>query len=567
MHKTITILKELLTVKEKKNIIILIFFAIFISIIETAGISVIMPFLSVAMDFSLIHTNKYYQYFYDIFYLEAEYEFVILFGIILILFYLFRSAVNLLYVHSMAKFSHNLYYSISNRLFNKYCNISYLNFTKLNSSTLTKTLTIETTYLLNLINAVLVIFSEMLVIILLYTLIFYVNPIITITLTIFLLLNAFLMIRFITNKIKNAGVKREILQKEFYEVINKMFGNFKILKLHKNNIIIENDFKVACDGYRGANIYYATWAPFPRLFLEAVGFSIIISIVIYLVWQYEGNILHILPVISVFVLALYRLMPSVNRIMTALNTIAFYTKSLTVIYDDLVLDVEELSDIDISFYKDIQLNNITFEYVKNKQILNNITLNIIKGQSIAFIGGSGSGKSTLVDLIIGLYEPNNGTITIDGQLLNGVNKKQWRDKIGYIPQSVYLFDGTVRENITLGDTYNEDKINDCLKKANIYDFLLTKEGQDTYVGEGGIQLSGGQKQRIAIARALYHNPEVLVLDEATSALDNETERSIMDEIYNISKNKTLIIIAHRLSTIEKCDVVYRLDKGRIVETK
>jgi ATP-binding cassette, subfamily B, bacterial PglK len=567
MKYALKMIQELLSRQDKKSIIILVFFVIFISLIETVGISVIMPFLSVAMDFDLIHENKYYKYVYESFSFTIEYKFVALFGIVLIFFYFFRSIMNLLYVRTVAKFTNNLSYSVSNRLFSKYCNISYLNFTKINSSTLTKTLTIETAYLLNLINALLMIFSEILVIVLLYLLMFYVNTTITIALTIFLFINALVMVHFITKKIKKAGVKRENQQTIFYEVINKTFGNFKILKLHQNNASIENDFRVACDGCKVANIYYGSWAQFPRLFLEAIGFSIIISIVVYLVLQNKGDISTVLPIISVFALALYRLMPSVNRIMTALNTIAFYNKSLSVIYNDLVMDGEVLFNDNIIFSKNISLENITFEYIKGKKILNNISLDIPAGKSIAFIGESGSGKSTLVDLLIGLYSPKNGTILIDGKPLNSTNKKQWREKIGYIPQSVYLFDGTVGENIILGSTYDQDKIDDCLKKANIYNFLLTKNGQKTYVGEGGIQLSGGQKQRIAIARALYHNPEVLVLDEATSALDHETEQIIMDEIYNICKDKTLIIIAHRLSTIEKCDVVYRLDNGELIETK
>jgi ATP-binding cassette subfamily B protein/ATP-binding cassette subfamily C protein len=192
--------------------------------------------------------------------------------------------------------------------------------------------------------------------------------------------------------------------------------------------------------------------------------------------------------------------------------------------------------------------------------LNNLTLGIEKGQKIAFVGESGSGKSTLVDLICGIYRPNSGKIFIDNVELDNSNIVSWRKKIGYIPQSIYLFDGTIADNISFGREYNEDKLIKVLKQANIYDVLIEKEGLDTMVGEGGIQLSGGQKQRIGIARALYGEPEILVLDEATSALDSETEKAIMDEIYKISEDKTLMIIAHRLSTIEKCDVRIDLEK-------
>ena len=216
------------------------------------------------------------------------------------------------------------------------------------------------------------------------------------------------------------------------------------------------------------------------------------------------------------------------------------------------------------FYsKKITIENLSFEYEESIPILKDINIEIKKGSKIAFIGESGSGKSTLVDIIIGLYKPQNGSIKSDNKILDNLNIKSWRSKVGYIPQSVYLFDGTVGENVAFGSKYDKEKIDEVLKKAKIYDFLNTKLGQDTLVGEGGILLSGGQKQRIAIARALYIDPEILVLDEATSALDDKTEKKIMNEIYDVSSDKTLIIIAHRLTTLERCEKIYKLSNGTI----
>jgi ATP-binding cassette subfamily B protein/ATP-binding cassette subfamily C protein len=186
---------------------------------------------------------------------------------------------------------------------------------------------------------------------------------------------------------------------------------------------------------------------------------------------------------------------------------------------------------------------------------------------VAFVGESGGGKSTLVDLLIGINKPGSGVIYIDGAALTDANIRSWRGRIGYIPQSIYLFDGTVAENISFGEEEDPERLEQVLKMANIWDFLTGKDGIHTRVGEGGIQLSGGQKQRIGIARALYSDPEVIVLDEATSSLDNETEERIMDEIYKASNDKTLIIIAHRLSTVELCDRRIRIENGRIVDNK
>ena len=186
---------------------------------------------------------------------------------------------------------------------------------------------------------------------------------------------------------------------------------------------------------------------------------------------------------------------------------------------------------------------------------------IEKGSKIAVIGESGSGKTTLVDIILGIYTPDEGNIFVDNIAITNENIKDWRQKIGYIPQSIYLFDGTVAENVCFGLDYDEQKVVKALKKANIYDFLKQKEGLSTLVGENGIKLSGGQKQRIGIARALYRDPEILVLDEATSALDGEIENRIIEEVFNLSENITLVIIAHRKSTIKKCKIIYEFNNG------
>jgi ABC-type multidrug transport system fused ATPase/permease subunit len=251
--------------------------------------------------------------------------------------------------------------------------------------------------------------------------------------------------------------------------------------------------------------------------------------------------------------------------MTSYNLMLFYYKSLDIVHHDLLYKNEELGDENILFENAVSIKNLNFEYEKGKEVFSDISLNIRKGEKIAFVGESGSGKSTLVDIIMGLYRVKSDAISIDGVPLSSKNLKSWRRKVGYIPQSVYLFDGTVGENIAFGFKYDENRVIEVIKKAKIYDFLVTKELEQTLVGEGGVLLSGGQKQRIAIARALYANPEILVLDEATSALDDETEREIMKEIYSLSEDKTLIIIAHRLTTLTECETIYRLQDGKLIE--
>lgn len=558
-------LQSILTPRDKQFLLFLLGFSIFISIIETIGISVIMPFITVATNFDLIHTNQYYTQIYHFFNFQNDVNFVISFGAFLICFYLARSIINILYFYLLNRFTHGRYHILAFRLFENYMGLPYKEFIKKNSSTLTKSIVSETQNLTSLISAILFMMSEVFIVVLLYCMMLYVNYKITFLLTIILFLNALFMLTTVSKIIKKAGVSRTELQKRFFETINRSFGNFKLIKLSNHDDRILKEFAQSSFGFAKANITNTTLSQVPKLFLEAVGFSIIVFIVTFLVYKYETNVNSVLGIISMFVLALYRLMPSVNRIMSSYNQIIFNYRSLEIIHNDLMYESEALGDESIRFTNKIELKNVSFEYETDKPILTEINLEIKKGSKIAFIGESGSGKSTLVDLIIGLYKPKLGVIKVDGTPLTDHNIKQWRAKIGYIPQNVYLFDGTVAENVAFGSYINPAQIIEALKQANIYDFLKSKNGIDTKVGEDGIMLSGGQKQRIAIARALYNKPEILILDEATSALDNENEESIMNEIYNNCNDKTLIIIAHRLTTIEKCDIRYCLANGTLTE--
>lgn len=555
-------LKNLLNRNDKIFLLFLVFFSVFISLIETIGISAIMPFISIATDFNIIQTNKYYQWAYNFVNFNSQVGFIIAFGFILVVFYLIRGALNMLFFYLMARFSMGRYHIYATKLFNQYMNFYYQDFVTKNTSTLTKNIITEVSLLANLISATLLILSEVFVIIFLYSLMLYVHWKITLLFTLILIIKAIFLTKTVSKKIKSIGKIRAEVQKKLYEVLNSSFGNFKLIKLQKNHGIKER-FAKQSFALAKVNIINSTLANFPRLFLETMGFSLIILLLIYFVWQTGGNISFILPVVSLFVLALYRLLPSVNRIMTGYNQVLYYRQSLNIVSSDLAINTEKFGNEKINFNNCIELKNVNFSYKKNKPILKNISLVINKGDKVAFKGESGAGKSTLVDLIIGLYMPQNGDIKIDRIKLTKNNLKDWRNKIGYIPQHIYLFDGTVKDNVCFNREYDEQKVIKALKQANIYNFLQTKDGLNTLVGEGGIQLSGGQKQRIAIARALYSNPEILVLDEATSALDNETEQRIMDEIYKIAKDKTLIIIAHRLTTIKDCDKIYLIKNGVI----
>ncbi|EFO4787447.1 ABC-type lipopolysaccharide transporter PglK [Campylobacter jejuni] len=554
--------------KEDKNFLFfLLVFSVFVSFIETFAISLVMPFITLASDFSYFDRNKYLISLKE--YLNIPvFEIIVYFGVGLIVFYVFRALLNAYYFHLLARFSKGRYHVIAYKVFSKFLNINYEKFTQKNQSEILKSITGEVYNLSTMISSFLLLMSEIFVVLLLYALMLLINYKITLFLSIFMVLNAFILVKILSPIIKKAGVRREEAMKNFFEILNTNLNNFKFIKLKTKEDGVLSLFKAQSEAFSKANITNESVAAVPRIYLEGIGFCVLVFIVVFLVLKNESDISGILSTISIFVLALYRLMPSVNRIITSYHDLLYYHSSLDIIYQNLRQEEENLGEEKLSFNQELKIYNLSFGYEGKKYLFKNLNLNIKKGEKIAFIGESGCGKSTLVDLIIGLLKPKEGQILIDKQELNANNTKNYRQKIGYIPQNIYLFNDSIAKNITFGDAVDEEKLNRVIKQANLEHFIKNlSQGVQTKVGDGGSNLSGGQKQRIAIARALYLEPEILVLDEATSALDTQSEAKIMDEIYKISKDKTMIIIAHRLSTITQCDKVYRLEHGKLKEEK
>lgn len=554
--------------KEDKNFLFfLLVFSIFISFIETFAISLVMPFITLASDFSYFDRNKYLISLKE--YLNIPvFEIIVYFGVGLIVFYVFRALLNAYYFHLLARFSKGRYHAIAYKVFSKFLNINYEKFTQKNQSEILKSITGEVYNLSTMISSFLLLMSEIFVVLLLYALMLLINYKITLFLSIFMVLNAFILVKILSPIIKKAGARREEAMKNFFEILNTNLNNFKFIKLKTKEDGVLSLFKAQSEAFSKANITNESVAAVPRIYLEGIGFCVLVFIVVFLVLKNESDISGILSTISIFVLALYRLMPSANRIITSYHDLLYYHSSLDIIYQNLRQEEENLGEEKLSFNQELKIYNLSFGYEGKKYLFKNLNLNIKKGEKIAFIGESGCGKSTLVDLIIGLLKPKEGQILIDEQELNANNTKNYRQKIGYIPQNIYLFNDSIVKNITFGDAVDEEKLNRVIKQANLEHFIKNlSQGVQTKVGDGGSNLSGGQKQRIAIARALYLEPEILVLDEATSALDTQSEAKIMDEIYKISKDKTMIIIAHRLSTITQCDKVYRLEHGKLKEEK
>lgn len=360
--------------------------------------------------------------------------------------------------------------------------------------------------------------------------------------------------------------------------IQAIYGIKDVKVLHRERFFADNYEESGKIG-AGVSRKYTVLNTVPRLFIETL---FICSVLLYLIIQIAlgHDISNMIPMFSVFALAAVRLMPSVNRINTAITEISYCKPCLDYVYENM--NINEISkktnqtllpadpEKTMVLQNEIALKGITYAYPNTeKKIFDRADMVVPCGKSVGIMGPSGAGKSTIVDILLGLLKVQEGTITCDGVNIFD-NYPAWLSRIGYIPQSIYLVDESIRNNIAFGiadEEIDDERIWKVLEEAQLKEFIETlPEGLDTAIGDRGVRISGGQRQRLGIARALYHNPSVLVFDEATSALDNETEAAVMDAINSFHGKKTMVIIAHRLNTIEKCDLIYKVDEGKITET-
>lgn len=555
-------LNEIFDKSDRKVIGISIIFSLIVSVTEVFGITMLFPFMGVVSNPSNIQKNKYLKYFYENIAMSNYKKFIMYFGIGIILVFIFKNIISLAFNYYSTSVSGKLNRKYSNRLFKTYLDFEYINYVKKNRSEFIRVVTQECGLLVGIFQNIANLVSEATIMLLLYIMMLYVNWKLTLSMTVFLGINI-VIIKYVVIKIsKRLGKIREERSRAFYKIVSSVFSNYKFIKLQGNHNQLQENYDTALNKNDEISIKQATVGPLPKAMLEFSGFFMIVSIVLFSIMKYgEEGMAEILPIVSLFFLSLYRMLPSIIRIVGIFQGFAFLSPVPGRIKEELSYERENLGDEKIDFKEKIEIKNMKFQYKENELILNDVSLYINKGESVAFIGESGSGKTTLVDILMGLYKPLSGYIYVDNQKVDKNNLKAWREKIGYIPQEIYLFDGTVAENVAFGSEYNEERVVEVLKKAKIWDFLKEKDGIHTKVGDAGVMLSGGQKQRIGIARALYKDPEILVLDEATSALDDNTEREIMNEMYNLSSGKTLIMIAHRLSSLKRCNKIYELEKG------
>jgi len=380
----------------------------------------------------------------------------------------------------------------------------------------------------------------------------------------------FYFIRGYLNRIGKDRLKNNQLR---FMVVSEAFGAAKELKVGGLEEIYIKRFSDPAKIFAQTTASSQVIAQLPRFILEAIAFGGIILIMLYMMTQTD-NFNSIIPIFSLYVFAGYRLMPALQQIYASFTNLTFVGPALEKLYKDL----KNLKSLNLNqdqkaltFNNTIALKNIHYNYPNStRKALKDITLNIPAKSTIGLVGTTGSGKTTTVDIILGLLEAQKGTLEVDGKIITLENSRSWQRSIGYVPQHIYLADDSVAANIAFGvkpENISEKAVTKASIIANLHNFVIEElpKKYQTKVGERGVRLSGGQRQRIGIARALYHNPKILILDEATSALDNQTEEAVMDAINNLNKDITIILIAHRLNTVKNCDIIFKLDKGQVIE--
>jgi len=376
-------------------------------------------------------------------------------------------------------------------------------------------------------------------------------------------------------KLSYIGLERTKANKKRYKLLKESFMGIKDITLLGRQEYFISKFSHALKRFSKLSKKAKLISQAPKFFVDSLAFGGLFSLALYVVWSNKG-VEQFIPLATLYAIAGYRILPAFQNITRSLASLRFNWKSLEIIAEDLnaasAKNDNQINIVPIKAFNKLTLDDITYRYPGSSQVIfDHLSLTIHKHQSVGFVGHTGAGKSTLADIILGLLPVTGGQVLIDDTSLTHENTASWQEKTGYVPQQIFIADDTVLRNIAFGiddDKIDLSRVVEAARAANIHDFIINEldDAFNTRLGERGIRLSGGQRQRIAIARALYRNPDILVFDEATSALDNETEKSINQSIRSLSGRKTLIIIAHRLNTVKDCDIIYVLEKGKIIAT-
>ena len=553
------------------------------ALFELMGVSLIAELVSLISDPSTVHDGGIRQWAYDMVGATSDREFFLDAVIFLIIVYVVKNVFLMLISYVQYTFIYNNQLRLSGRLVDCYLRKPYTYHLDTNSAELIRSIMLDSERFFQLLLTTFSVFSEVLVSLLLCVYLLVVDPLITISVVVILAVVSGLYLLIFHGKTKENGKISQYNDGKMHQAINQALGAVKDIKiLHREEYFVDAFTDCGAKKYRAVR-NNEVLGQAPKFLIETVCIGAILLVLVYKLYSGQ-DLSDMIPQLAAFAMAAFKLLPSVGKIDNYLNLIIFLKPSVDLVYND-IKDTEDMftatshseaglsgkdadfADLDLS--NSITIENVSYRYPgTEKDVIKNASFSIKLGTSVGLIGPTGSGKSTIADVILGILTPTGGRVCYKGMNVHE-NPLAWSKKLAYIPQSIFLADETIRNNVAFGikdDEISEDMVWQALKEAQLSDFVKSlPEGLDTMVGERGVRLSGGQRQRIGIARALYGDPEILVLDEATSALDAETESAVMEAIDSLQGRKTLILIAHRLSTIENCQRVFKVEGGNITD--
>ncbi|TQE98554.1 MAG: ABC transporter ATP-binding protein [Spiribacter salinus] len=553
---------------------------IVMAVLEVAGVASVMPFLSVVGNPEAVETNPVLSRVYNGLGFGSVDTFLIALGSGAFALLVFAAAFRSLTIYALNRWSWMRMHSLSERLLETYLRQPYAFFLNRHSGDMSKSILTETQQLqAQVLKPGLDAVAYGVVLIAIVIFLVVIDPILALAVA-GGLGGAYTLIYWaIRGFLNRIGRDRVRANQERFQAAGEALGGIKDIKLLGR----EHSY---LSRFRGPSIRFAkhqatsqTLAEVPKFVIEAVAFGGIIALTLVLMAIHggatSGALGEVLPVLGLYAFAGYRMLPAAQKVYQGLAKLRFGSATVDTVYDDLhrrahLAEIRKFAPDALVPRTEIGLNGVAYTYPgATSPVLTGIDLRIPVGSSVGLVGSTGAGKTTLVDVILGLLRPSEGAITVDGEPVTDTNLRAWQQALGYVPQEIFLTDASVAENIALGvpaEQIDPDQVERCAAMAQLHDFIVDEMPRqyETLVGERGVRLSGGQRQRIGIARALYHDPSVLVFDEATSALDNMTEQAVMEAIEALHHRKTVILIAHRLSTVRECDQVVLLEKGRVV---
>ncbi|MCF8112199.1 MAG: ABC transporter ATP-binding protein/permease, partial [Desulfobacteraceae bacterium] len=570
MIDTIKKFRDLMDARERRNAVVLFLLILVTGVMEAVGVASIMPFLSVLSNPETIRENAYLAKAYESLGFSGTDSFLIFLGAMVFCVVVFGLCLKALTQYALARFSHMRNYSFSSRLLHGYLARPYSWFLNRHSADLGKTILSEVWQVINhaLLPATQLI-AQAVITFCLIVLLLIVNSMVALIAAL-LLGGGYTAIYLLLRKYLNwIGADRVRANRERYQIAQEALGGIKEVKAAGLEWgYLRSFFKPArrFAKHQAANMIIGQ---IPRFFLEALALGGLLLVILLLLASGGGNIDEILPTLGVFAFAGMRLLPAMQMVYQNATKLRFGKPALDSLYADMskfggeTLSTSSLraagSEIPLPLQSQLEMRKVSFTYPGAKQpAIENLDLCISANTTVGLAGTTGAGKTTAVDLIMGLLAPNQGEIIVDDTVITPENVRCWQRSLGYVPQHIFLADDTVAANIAFGvaqDEIDMGALQRAAKLAELHEFVVSElsNGYETTIGERGVRLSGGQRQRIGIARAMYHDPDVLIMDEATSALDNLTEKAVMDAVHNLSKQKTIILIAHRLSTVKNCD--------------